>query len=96
MVQEGKKRESSIMRTSDLQGAFVPWGEALGSKNIAGSLSQIAIKVQNIRAEQPNLVLADARDIIQDNFVESFKNEPASPMILGCNALKYNAWMMGN
>ncbi|EPN4669707.1 TPA: bifunctional UDP-sugar hydrolase/5'-nucleotidase [Yersinia enterocolitica] len=86
----------TILGTSDLHGTFVPWDYASDSENLAGSLSQIATKVHKIRAEQPNIILVDAGDTIQGNFVETFKNEPISPMILGFNALKYDAWVMGN
>lgn len=86
----------TILGTSDLHGTFVPWDYASDSENLAGSLSQIATKVHKIRAEQPNIILVDAGDTLQGNFVETFKNEPISPMILGFNALKYDAWVMGN
>ncbi|CNL35649.1 bifunctional metallophosphatase/5'-nucleotidase [Yersinia aldovae] len=85
-----------VLGTSDLHGTFVPWDYASDSQNRAGSLSQIATQVRKIRAEQPNIILVDAGDTLQGNFVESFKNEPISPMILGFNALKYDAWVMGN
>ncbi|WP_145590486.1 bifunctional metallophosphatase/5'-nucleotidase [Yersinia aleksiciae] len=86
----------TILGTSDLHGTFVPWDYASDSEHLAGSLSQIATKVQKIRAEQPNIILVDAGDTLQGNFVETFKNEPISPMVLGFNALKYDAWVMGN
>ncbi|OWF81388.1 bifunctional metallophosphatase/5'-nucleotidase [Yersinia rohdei] len=86
----------ALLGTSDLHGTFVPWDYASDSKNLAGSLSQIATKVQEIRAKQPNIILVDAGDTIQGNFVETFKNEPISPMVLGLNALKYDAWVLGN
>lgn len=86
----------TILGTSDLHGTFVPWDYASDSENLTGSLSQISTKVHKIRAEQPNIILVDAGDTIQGNFVETFKNEPISPMILGFNTLKYDAWVMGN
>lgn len=52
--------------------------------------------MHKIRAEQSNIILVDAGDTIQGNFVETFKNEPISPMILSFNALKYDAWVVGN
>lgn len=38
----------------------------------------------------------DAGDTIQGNFVETFKHEAVSPMMLGLNALNYDVWVMGN
>lgn len=86
----------TILGTSDLHGTFVPWDYATDSENLAGSLSQIATQVRNVRAQQPNVILVDAGDTIQGNFVETFKNDKTSPMILGFNALDYDVWVMGN
>jgi 2',3'-cyclic-nucleotide 2'-phosphodiesterase/3'-nucleotidase len=86
----------TILGTSDLHGTFVPWDYASDTENIAGSLSQIATQIQQVRKTQPNVILVDAGDTIQGNFVETFKNDAVSPMILGFNALNYDVWVMGN
>ncbi|KEY58790.1 bifunctional UDP-sugar hydrolase/5'-nucleotidase [Serratia sp. DD3] len=86
----------TILGTSDLHGTFVPWDYASDTENLAGSLSQIATLVHQIRAQQPNVILVDAGDTIQGNFVETFKNDKTSPMMLGFNALNYDVWVMGN
>lgn len=86
----------TLLGTSDLHGTFVPWDYASDTENLAGSLSQIATQVKKVRAEQPNLILVDAGDTIQGNFVETFKHEAVSPMMLGLNALNYDVWVMGN
>ena len=86
----------TILGTSDLHGTFVPWDYSTDTANLAGSLSQIATQVHQVRVEQPNVILVDAGDTIQGNFVETFKNDKTSPMILGFNALNYDVWVMGN
>ena len=86
----------TILGTSDLHGTFVPWDYSSDTENLAGSLSQIATQVHKVRAQQPNVILVDAGDTIQGNFVETFKNDKTSPMILGFNALNYDVWVMGN
>ncbi|ALX97147.1 bifunctional metallophosphatase/5'-nucleotidase [Serratia fonticola] len=86
----------TILGTSDLHGTFVPWDYSTDTENLAGSLSQIATQVHKARTQQPNVILVDAGDTIQGNFVETFKNDKTSPMILGFNALDYDVWVMGN
>lgn len=86
----------TILGTSDLHGTFVPWDYSTDTENLAGSLSQIATQVHKVRAQQPNVILVDAGDTIQGNFVETFKNDKTSPMILGFNVLDYDVWVMGN
>lgn len=53
----------------------MPWDYSTDTENLAGSLSQIATQVRKVRSEQPNVILVDAGDTIQGNFVETFKND---------------------
>lgn len=86
----------TILGTSDIHGHFMPWDYASDKLNMKGSLSQIATKVKAIRDEQENVILVDAGDTIQGNFVETFKDEPTDPMMLGFNEMKYDIWVLGN
>ncbi|MCX9563714.1 metallophosphoesterase, partial [Vibrio cholerae] len=86
----------TILGTSDLHGHFMPWDYAADKKEMSGSLSQIATQVKTIRQEQPNVILVDAGDTIQGNFVETFKEEATDPMMLGFNEMKYDVWVLGN
>ncbi|NAX17078.1 bifunctional metallophosphatase/5'-nucleotidase, partial [Vibrio sp. V22_P2S10T140] len=64
--------------------------------NMQGSLSQIATKVKQIREQDKNVILVDAGDTIQGNFVETFKHEAVDPMMLGFNEMNYDVWVLGN
>jgi len=86
----------TILGTSDLHGHFMPWDYSADQLNMVGSLSQIATKVKEIRLQQPNVILVDAGDTIQGNFVETFKDETTDPMMLGFNEMKYDVWVLGN
>lgn len=93
---DGDIHQVTILGTSDLHGHFMPWDYAADKLNMRGSLSQIATKVKEIRADQPNTILVDAGDTIQGNFVETFKDEPIDPMMLGFNEMQYDVWVLGN
>ncbi|ELR65824.1 5'-nucleotidase [Photobacterium marinum] len=93
---DGDIVDVTILGTSDIHGHFMPWDYASDKLNMRGSLSQIATKVKKIRGEQDNVILVDAGDTIQGNFVETFKNEPVDPMMLGFNEMKYDVWVLGN
>lgn len=86
---DGDIHDVTILGTSDIHGHFMAWDYASDKLNTRGSLSQIATKVGDIRKEQSNIILVDAGDTIQGNFVETFKDEPVDPMILGFNHMKY-------
>lgn len=93
---DGDRVNVTILGTSDIHGTFVPWDYASDTANPAGSLSQIATKVKEIRDQEPNIIMVDAGDTIQGNFVETFKDEETSPMMLGFNHMKYDVWVLGN
>ncbi len=93
---DGDIVDVTILGTSDIHGHFMPWDYASDKLNMRGSLSQIATKVKKIRNEQQNVILVDAGDTIQGNFVETFKDEPVDPMMLGFNEMNYDVWVLGN
>lgn len=96
MAADGDQVNITILGTSDIHGRFVPWDYSEDKANTMGSLSQIATKVKEIRNQETNVIMVDAGDTIQGNFVETFKDGPIAPMMLGFNHMKYDAWVMGN
>lgn len=96
LAANGDIHNVTILGTSDLHGHFMPWDYSADKLNLSGSLSQIATKVKTIRQKQPNVILVDAGDTIQGNFVETFKDEAIDPMMLGFNEMKYDVWVLGN
>jgi 2',3'-cyclic-nucleotide 2'-phosphodiesterase / 3'-nucleotidase len=86
----------TILGTSDVHGRFMPWDYSTDAPNKAGSLTQIYTIVKEIRANNPNTILVDAGDAIQDNSVELFNNAPKHPMIEAMNAMGYDVWEFGN
>lgn len=86
----------TILGTSDVHGRFMPWDYATDMENRDGSLTQISTAVNEIRQENPNVILVDAGDAIQDNSVEQFNKEKHQPMVVAMNAMGYDVWEMGN
>ena len=93
---DGDIVDVTILGTSDIHGHFMAWDYASDKANTRGSLSQIATKVKEVRGQSDNVILVDAGDTIQGNFVETFKDEPVDPMMLGFNEMDYDVWVLGN
>ena len=85
-----------LLATSDLHGRFVPYDYAINTEDNSGSIAQVATVVKQLRKENPNTILVDVGDTIQDNSSDLFLNEPVHPMIAGMNELGYDAWTVGN
>ncbi len=79
----------SILGTSDVHGRFMPWDYASDTENKSGSLTQIYSAVQEFKKENPNTILVDCGDAIQDNFVETFNSYDENPMVIGMNEMGY-------
>ncbi|MFE1627256.1 bifunctional metallophosphatase/5'-nucleotidase [Brevibacillus reuszeri] len=86
----------TLLGTSDIHGRFMPWDYALDGPNQSGSLTQLFTMIKEIRKENPNTVLVDAGDSIQDNSAELFNDQPQSPMMVAMNEMGYDAWAFGN
>ncbi|MBT2286921.1 5'-nucleotidase C-terminal domain-containing protein [Paenibacillus polymyxa] len=91
-----KETKITLLGTSDIHGRFMPWDYALDGPNPTGSMTQLYTIVKKVRAENPNTILLDAGDMIQDNSAELFNDQPQSPMMVAMNEMKYDAWVMGN
>ncbi|WP_436967458.1 bifunctional metallophosphatase/5'-nucleotidase [Brevibacillus brevis] len=86
----------TLLGTSDIHGRFMPWDYALDGPNPNGSMTQLFTIIKEIRKENPNTVLLDAGDSIQDNSAELFNDQPQSPVMVAMNEMNYDAWAFGN
>lgn len=85
-----------VLTTSDMHGRFMPYDYALDKEDTWGSLAQVSTVVKGLRQENPNTILVDCGDTIQDNSSELFFNEEVHPMIAGMNMIGYDTVTLGN
>ena len=90
----------TILGTSDMHGN--PWGYSYeDDKETANNgMARLYTYIQQVRAEQPNVVLVDAGDDIQgtimtDDIANKRPNE-AHPVIAAMNQMGYDAMTLGN
>ena len=90
------EKKLTILGTSDIHGRYMPWDYATDVANTDGSFAQISTIVNEVRKEDPNMLLVDAGDLIQDNSAELFQKDDPHPATESLKALKYDVWTMGN
>ncbi|MGB2783005.1 MAG: metallophosphoesterase, partial [Atribacterota bacterium] len=86
----------TILESSDLHGRIYPYEYAIDSYDDDTGLAKIATLVKQERAIDPNLILMDCGDTVQDNSMDLFNALPVHPMIEGLNFLDYDVWVFGN
>ncbi|SDK97797.1 hypothetical protein/2',3'-cyclic-nucleotide 2'-phosphodiesterase / 3'-nucleotidase [Clostridium cochlearium] len=91
-----KTVDIQILATSDTHGKFVPYEYATNSESKSGSMTQIATAVKQFKKANPNTIIVDAGDVIQDNSASLFLNEEIHPMVLAMNEIGYDTWTLGN
>src|SRR6266478_3137019 len=84
----------TIMATTDLHGNILPKDYYTGKADSRG-LAKAATLINKARQENPNFLLLDSGDTIQGTPLEYYhnkkNNQPHDPMMLGMNALHYDA-----
>src|SRR5882762_938504 len=89
----------TIMATTDLHGNILPKDYYTGKPDARG-LAKAATLIKKARQENPNFLLLDSGDTIQGTPLEYYhnkkNNQPPDPMMLGMNALHYDAMAVGN
>lgn len=86
----------NILATSDVHGRFMPWEYATDSAYTTGNMAQIASVIKEVREANPNTIVVDNGDAIQDNSNQLFLNDEIHPMILAMNTIGYDTWTLGN
>ena len=69
----------TILSTSDIHGRYMPWDYAVDGANTKGSITQISTFVKEVRKDNPNIILLDAGDTIQDNSADLFQEMDPHP-----------------
>ncbi|MHC2994154.1 MAG: 5'-nucleotidase C-terminal domain-containing protein [Candidatus Atribacteria bacterium] len=86
----------TILQTSDLHGRIYPHDYATDTVDDDTGLAKIATLVKQERAIDPDAILIDCGDTVQDNSADLFNDLPIHPMIECLNVLNYDVWVIGN
>lgn len=86
----------TILGTADLHGRIYPHDYATDEADSDTGLAKIGTLVKQERAIDPDALLIDCGDTVQDNSADLFNDLPIHPMIEGLNFLNYDVWVIGN
>lgn len=96
LAEEANSKTVTILGTSDMHGRIFPWEYATGTADDDAGYSLIQTLVKQEKEKNPNTILIDNGDTLQDNMAEIFNNDPVHPMIDVMNYMGYDVWNLGN
>ncbi|KUO71942.1 MAG: hypothetical protein APF77_04640 [Clostridia bacterium BRH_c25] len=86
----------TVLGSTDLHGRIYPWEYATDTADIDAGLAKIQALVKQEKAANPNTILIDTGDTLQDNMADIFNNNDVHPMMEGLNYMGYDTWTLGN
>ncbi len=86
----------TLAATSDVHGRIYPYEYAIDSEDKDAGFAKTQTIVKELREENPNLILIDVGDTVQDNSAELFNNLETHPMVDAMNEMDYDIWVLGN
>ncbi|MFZ5351909.1 MAG: 5'-nucleotidase C-terminal domain-containing protein [Bacillota bacterium] len=93
---EGTTKTVTILATSDLHGRIYPYEYAIDSADDDAGFGLIQTLVKQEKALNPNAILVDNGDTLQDNMAELFNDQPVHPMVEAMNYMGYDVFNLGN
>lgn len=95
-AEDTEKVTITILGTTDLHGRIYPHDYATDSEDSDAGFAKIQTLVEQERGNNPNVILVDCGDTVQDNSAELFNDLPIHPMVECMNTMKYDVWVIGN
>ncbi|MHB1392886.1 MAG: 5'-nucleotidase C-terminal domain-containing protein [Clostridia bacterium] len=86
----------TILGSTDLHGRIYPWEYATDTEDIDAGMAKIQALVKQEKAANPNTILIDTGDSLQDNMADIFNNKDIHPIMEGLNYMEYDTWTLGN
>lgn len=95
-AEETEETIITILGTTDMHGRIYPHDYATDSEDSDAGFAKIYTLIEQERTKNPNTILVDCGDTIQDNSAELFNDMPIHPMVEAMNTMKYDTWTIGN
>ena len=100
IIQKGQPGADAVTLTfgvtGDVHGRLYAYDYAVCEETPAAGFVKTYVLAQELRAQNPNTVLIDVGDTVQDNSADLFNDLDTHPMIQALNYMNYDIWVLGN
>lgn len=101
VVMKGNKTDLTeqtiaIAATGDIHGRIYAYDYAIDSPDSDAGYAKVYTAILEERAKNPEMILMDVGDTVQDNSAELFNDLETHPLVQAMNFMKYDVWVLGN
>ncbi len=86
----------TLLATADMHGRIYAYDYAVDAVDAAAGYAKAQTLIKQEKAKNPNAILMDVGDTVQDNSAELFNDLPVHPMVQAMNKMGYDTWTLGN
>lgn len=82
--------------TADMHGRIYAYDYAIDAVDADAGYAKIYTIIEEERAKNPNMILMDVGDTVQDNSADLFNDLDVHPMVQAMNIMDFDVWVLGN
>ncbi|MGL1890800.1 MAG: 5'-nucleotidase C-terminal domain-containing protein [Spirochaetaceae bacterium] len=86
----------AIGATADVHGRIYAYDYAIDAPDSDAGLAKVYSAIMAERAANPDMILMDVGDTVQDNSADLFNDLDTHPMIQALNYMDFDVWVLGN
>lgn len=86
----------SFAATADVHGRIYAYDYAIDAVDADAGYAKVYTAIMAERAANPDMILMDVGDTVQDNSADLFNDLDIHPMVQAMNLMNYDVWVLGN
>lgn len=96
VVNSETEKTITLLATADIHGRIYAYDYAVDAVDPAAGFAKIQTLIKQEKAKNPQAILMDVGDTVQDNSAELFNDLPVHPMVQSLNKMGFDTWTLGN
>lgn len=96
VASSGNETTVTLLASADMHGRIYAYEYAVDAVDAAAGYAKAQTLIKQEKAKNPNAILMDVGDTVQDNSAELFNDLPVHPMVQAMNKMGYDTWTLGN
>lgn len=96
VVNTQNEKTLTLLATADMHGRIYAYDYAIDAADVDAGYAKAQTIIKQEKSKNPNTILMDVGDTVQDNSAELFNDLPVHPMVQAMNSMGYDTWTLGN